>query len=136
MAGDTVTGDAQGSPGWREQKGQEKGYLWSFGSAWSRGAGGEWQPRALHVTLGAGGEGAELHLAPAPVPPTHHRGGHLRIQPRSPALGGPGAPGALAARGVPWAQEGRLSPFLLGLLVVLFLPCCPAKGTRTKQRDR
>lgn len=38
------------------------------------------------------------------------------------------------ALGVPWAQEGQLTQFLLGLLLVLFLPCCPAKGTRKKHK--
>lgn len=66
------------------------------------------------------------------IPPLHHRGDHLQIQPHSLALVVPGDRGVLVALGVPWAQEGQLTPFLLGLLLVLFLPCCPAKRTRKK----
>lgn len=110
---------------------QERSYLWSFGSRWSRGAGSKWQPRALHVTLGSRGEGAEPHLPLLQfIPLPHHSGDHLQIQPRSPALVALGDRGALAALGVQWAQEGQLTPFLLGLLLVLFLPCCPAKEIR------
>lgn len=65
--------------------------------------------------------------------PAHHRGDHLQIQPRSLVLAVLGDQGALAALGVQWAQEGQLTPFLLGLQLVPFLPCCPAKGTRKKR---
>lgn len=69
------------------------------------------------------------------IPPPHHRGDHLQIQPHSPALAVLGDQGVLVALGVPWAQEDQLTLFLLGLLLVLFLPCCPAKGTRKKTHD-
>lgn len=68
--------------------------------------------------------------------PPHQCRDHSQIQPRSLApvvLGGRGAPAALEVR---WAQEGQLSPFLLGVLLVLFLLCCPAKGTRRRQDGR
>lgn len=52
-------------------------------------------------------------------PPCH------QIQPRSLALVVLGGQGALAALEVRWAQEGQLSPFLLGVLLVPFLLCCP-----------
>lgn len=62
--------------------------------------------------------------------PLHHRGDHLQIQPRSLSPLVLGDRGALEALGVRWAQEGQLNPFLPVLLLVPFLPCCPAKGTR------
>lgn len=128
MAGDMMAGDAPGNPRWR----QEWSYLWSFGSGWSRGASGERQPRALHVALGGGGRVGWATSAPhsGSSHPLHHRGDHLQIQPRSLSLLVLGDRGALEALGVRWAQEGQLNPFLPGLLLVPFLPCCPAKGTR------
>lgn len=53
-----MTVDAPGSPGWTGGKEQERSYLWSFWSRWSKGAGSEWQPRAFHVALGREGRRA------------------------------------------------------------------------------
>lgn len=67
--------------------------------------------------------------------PSHHCSDHSQIQPRSLALVVLGDQGALAALEVRWAQEGQLSPFLLGVLLVPFLLCCPAKETRSGQME-
>lgn len=67
--------------------------------------------------------------------PPHHCSDHSQIQPRSLALVVLGGQGALAALGVRWAREGQLSLLLLGVLLVLFLLCCPAKGTRRGQLE-
>lgn len=67
--------------------------------------------------------------------PSHPCSDHSQIQPRSLAPVVPGDRGALAGLGVRWAREGRLSPFLLGALLVLFLLCCPAKETKRAQME-
>lgn len=110
-------------------------YLRSFGPARSRGAGGERQPRALHVGLGQ-----EKGLSRAcPPPPTlrlsPERSWHLQIQPRRPAPVAPVGQGGPAALGVRWAQEGQLTPSLLGRLLAPCLPCCPAKGKEEEGVD-
>lgn len=81
------------------------------------------------------GERGLSHICPLLqlIPSSHHRGDHLQIQPHSLGLVVPGDRGAPAALGVQWAREGQLTPFLPGLLLVPFLPCCPAKGTRKKR---
>lgn len=67
--------------------------------------------------------------------PPHQCSDHSQIQPHSLAPVVPGGQGALAALGVRWAREGQLSPFLLGVLLVPSLLCCPAKGTRRGQME-
>lgn len=76
-------------------------------------------------------EGAELYLSPSPRKHCHHLhecSQHLQIQPHTPALVDLGAPEALGALEVQLARGGQPSQSLLGDLLVLLLPCCPAKG--------
>lgn len=85
----------------------------------------------------ATGEVAELCLSPSPRKHCHHpheSSQHLQIQPHTPALVDLGALGALAALGVQLAQGGQPGQSLLGDLLVLLLPCCPAKGKEQRSR--